>query len=97
METYTVDSMAINMFTLVFAIFYIPGSMISIAVYAKFGLSHCIIGGASFNFLAAWIRTFGAFSPDPIYAYKVQLLGQILAALGQPLLLNAPPRYQLYT
>ena len=92
MDTYGVDSLSINMFSLVYAIFYIPGSMISIALYARFGLSHCIIGGAFFNFLSAWIRTFGAFSFDPVAAYKVQLFGQIFAALGQPLLLNAPPR-----
>lgn len=92
MDTYGVDSMSINMFSLVYAIFYIPGSMISIALYAKFGVSHCIVGGAFFNFLCAWIRTFGAFSFDPVIAYKIQLFGQIFAALGQPLLLNAPPR-----
>ena len=92
MDTYGVDSMSINMFSLVYAIFYIPGSMISIALYARFGVSHCIVGGAFFNFLAAWVRTFGALSFDPSISYKVQLFGQILAALGQPLLLNAPPR-----
>ena len=69
--------------------------MLSIALYAKFGLSHCIVGGAFFNFLSAWIRTFGAFSPSIESAYKVQLFGQIFAAIGQPLLLNAPPRYHL--
>lgn len=93
MDTYTVDSLSINMFSFVYAIFYIPGSILSIALYAKFGLSHCIVGGAFFNFLSAWIRTFGAFSFDPISSYKVQLFGQIFAAIGQPLLLNAPPRY----
>jgi hypothetical protein len=97
MDTYQVNPVDINMFSFVYAIFYIPGSMLSIALYAKFGLSHCIVGGAFFNFLSAWIRTFGAFSPNIDSAYKVQLLGQIFAAIGQPLLLNAPPRYQLLT
>lgn len=95
MDTYQVNPVDINMFSFVYAIFYIPGSMLSIALYAKFGLSHCIVGGAFFNFLSAWIRTFGAFSPNIDSAYKVQLFGQIFAAIGQPLLLNAPPRYQL--
>ena len=92
MDTYGVNSLAINMFSMVYAIFYIPGSMLSIALYAKFGLSHCIVGGAFFNFLSAWVRTFGAFAFDPTTSYNVQLFGQILAAIGQPLLLNAPPR-----
>ena len=92
MDTYGVDSMSINMFSLVYAIFYIPGSMMSIALYAKFGFSHCIVGGAFLNFLSAWIRAFGAFAYDPTMSYNVQLFGQIFAALGQPLLLNAPPR-----
>ena len=94
MDTYQVQSISINMFSFVYAIFYIPGSMLSIALYAKFGLSHCIVGGALFNFMAAWIRVFGSFSFDLISSYNVMLLGQIFAAIGQPLLLNAPPRYE---
>lgn len=94
MDTYQVESISINMFSFVYAIFYIPGSMLSIALYAKFGLSHCIVGGATFNFLAAWIRVFGSFSFNLLSSYNVMLLGQIFAALGQPLLLNAPPRYE---
>ena len=65
---------------------------------ASFGLSVYLLtlfnAGENINFLSAWIRTFGAFSPIIDSAYKVQLFGQIFAAIGQPLLLNAPPRYQ---
>ena len=93
MDTYGVDSNAINMFSLVFAIFYIPGSIISITLYTSYGISSCVIAGAIFNFLSVWIRCFGAFSFDPTTAYNVMLFGQILAALGQPCLLNASPRY----
>jgi hypothetical protein len=92
MDTYGVSSMQVNMFSLVYAIFYIPGSMLSIALYAKYGLSPCIVTGAFFNFLSTWVRAFGALSPDPTSAYNVMLFGQILAALGQPFLLNCPPR-----
>ena len=123
-DTYGVDTTQINMMSLVYAMFYIPGSMLSIYLYAKFGLSHCLIGGAVLNFLAVWIRCIGGFSynapdvvdvygmydgmyaaantsalPYPITdskaagnAFSVQLFGQIIAAISQPLLLNAPPR-----
>ena len=87
--------------------------MLEIGLYAKFGLSYCLVGGALLNFASCWIRTIGAYSYTaptaaiplddyvlyPVDAavasrsFKVQLFGQILAAIGQPLLLNAPPRY----
>ena len=98
--------------------------MLSIYLYAKFGLSYCLVGGALLNFLAVWIRCVGGFSynapdvvdvygmydgmyaaanvsalPYPISdakaasnAYSVLIFGQIVGALGQPLLLNAPSR-----
>jgi hypothetical protein len=84
--------MAINMFSIVYAIFYIPGSIISIALYAKYGLSKCTLFGAVFNFLCCWIRVAGSYSSVPYTAYAVMLFGQIFAAIGQPSLLNAPPR-----
>ena len=92
MDTYGVDSMAINMFSIVYAIFYIPGSLMSIATYARFGLSYCTLGGAIFNFFCCWVRVAGSYSSIPYNAYSVMLFGQILAAIGQPLLLNAPVR-----
>ena len=125
-DTYGIAPEDVNFLALVYPIFFIPGSMISIYVYAKFGLGHCLIGAALMNFLALWIRCVGSFSynaptvvdvygkfdgmyaaantsalPYPITdqkaasnAFAVQLFGQIIGAISQPLLLNAPPRYQ---
>ena len=124
-DTYAVESTKINWMSMVYAVMFIPGSMLSIYLYAKFGLSYCLIGGALLNFASTWIRAIGGFSYnapdvpdiygmyDGMYAaantsamaypvtdsvkasnsFSVQLFGQILGALGQPLLLNAPPRY----
>ena len=61
-DTYNVNTTQINMMSMVYAIFYIPGSMLSIYLYSKYGLTHCLIGGALLNFLACWIRCIGAFS-----------------------------------
>jgi len=123
-DAYGVTPEDVNLLNLVTNMAYIPGSILSVFLYAKFGLSHCLIGGALLNFMALWIRCVASFSytaptvvdvygkydglyaaantsalPYPItdrkaasVAFYVQIVGQIVAAFGQPLLLNAPPR-----
>lgn len=65
-DAYGITTQQVNMFSLVYAIFYIPGSMLSIALYAKYGLSYCLVGGAAFNFLSGWIRYFNVYRICPI-------------------------------
>jgi len=128
-DTYGVQPEKVYLLALVFAMSYIPGSMLSIYLYAKFGLSHCLIGGALLNFIALWIRCIASLSYnaptevdvygkyDGMYAaantsalpypityskvarnvFNVQLFAQIVAALAQPLLINAPPRYTRFS
>jgi len=124
-DAYGVTPEEVNLLSLVTNMAYIPGSILSVFLYAKFGLSHCLIGGALLNFMALWIRCVASLSynaptvvdvygkydglyaaantsalPYPITdskvarnAFDVQIFAQIVAALAQPLLLNAPPRY----
>jgi hypothetical protein len=61
MSAYGIDSLSVNMFTLVYPFFFIPGSILAIGLYARYGLGYCIIVGALLNFLACWIRTIGGY------------------------------------
>jgi len=88
MDYFQTDSMGINMFSLVYMIFYFPGSILSIYITEKFGVGTAIWAGALANFFASWIKYAGAYNQR----YEVVLFGQIIAAMGQPLLLNAPSR-----
>ena len=94
MEDFGVDSNGINAFSLVYMAFFLPGSIIGIYVMERFGLRSCILGGALANLACCWVRYGGSrIGDDNLPArYAVVLFGQILAALGQPLLLNSPPR-----
>lgn len=94
MEFFGVDSNGINAFSLVYMAFYLPGSIISIYLMERYGLATCVTGGAVANLACCWVRYGGSrIGDDAVPArYAVVLFGQVLAALGQPLLLNAPPR-----
>jgi sugar phosphate permease len=91
-EAYDVDALAINMLALVFAVFFIPGSILAIALYARYGLNSCIIGAAFLNLLACLFRCSSCMTNVPHIAYTAVLVGHIMAAIGSPLVLNAPSR-----
>jgi Major Facilitator Superfamily len=91
-EAYDVDALAINMLALVFAVFFIPGSILAIALYARFGLNSCIIGAAFLNLMACLFRCSSCMTSVPHVAYTAVLVGHIMAAIGSPLVLNAPSR-----
>jgi len=94
MDYFTTNSLGINMFSIVYMIFYFPASILSIFVTERFGVGVAIVLGAMANFLCCWIRYAGSLQQqdDPMKAYQIVLFGQILAAIGQPMLLNAPSR-----
>jgi sugar phosphate permease len=84
--------MSINMLALVYAVFYIPGSYLAIALYARCGLSACIIGAAFFNLLACLIRYSSFFAIIPQHAFYIIMVGHVFAAVGSPLVFNTPSR-----
>ena len=55
-QAYNVGPLEINSLALVFALFYVPGSIIAIGLYAKYGLSSCINGSTLLNFASCWVR-----------------------------------------
>lgn len=92
LDFFATDSMGINMFSIVYMIFFFPGSIISIFITERFGVGHALCLGSLANFLSCWVRYAGSLESTPDRAYNIVLFGQIIAAIGQPLLLNAPPR-----
>jgi Major Facilitator Superfamily len=91
-ETYDVDVLAVNMLALVFALFYIPGSIFAIALYAQYGLNSCIMWAAFFNMFACLFRYSSCLMPSRHTAYSAILVGHMFAAFGSPLVVNAPSR-----
>ena len=92
MEAYDVDVLAINMLALVFALFYIPGSIFAIALYAQYGLNSCIMWAGFLNMLACLFRYSSYLTSSPHIAYSAVLIGHTFAAFGSPLVVNAPSR-----
>mmetsp|Transcript_3084 Transcript_3084/g.3230 ORF Transcript_3084/g.3230 Transcript_3084/m.3230 type:complete len:224 (-) Transcript_3084:908-1579(-) len=90
MQAYDVDALSINMLTALFGMLFIPGSLVAIALYSKAGVSSCITGAAVLNLLACMIRYGSSFSKIPHNAFGALFVGQSLAAVSMPLLLNIP-------
>lgn len=85
---------AINMLGSVFLIFYIPGTILASVSMKRYKLRKTVIIGSLFTVMAAlmrYIATLCYSSADIATVYSLMLFGQILAAIGQPLLLNIPP------
>ena len=81
---YGIDADKVNGFSILFMAAYLPGSAISAWVYTrltlKWGVSIGIVGTA----LGCWIRL--------AESYGGVMVGQAIAALAQPILMNAPAR-----
>ena len=67
-----------------FMALYLPMNFPCVYVIDKWGLRIAIIGGIASTALGLWVRTFLN------YSFYMALIGNIIMALGQPLLYNAP-------
>lgn len=91
-DFFATDNLGINMFSMVYMIFFLPSSLLSIFWTERFGVGSAIAFGALMNFLCCWMRVGGSYHSDPYSSYSIVIAGQCIAAFGQPFLLNAPPR-----
>ena len=85
---------AINMLGTVFLIFYIPGTILASVSLKRYKLRNTVIIGSLMTVVAALVRYIATLcyaSASISTVYSLMLFGQILAAIGQPLLLNIPP------
>ena len=93
MAEYNVGVMAINFLALIFGLFYIPGSIFAISLYAQRGLNYCILCASFLNMLACLLRYYSCLtSSDAGSMYLPVLIGHMIAAFGSPLVVNTPSR-----
>ena len=90
-DLYGVDAFSVQLFSVLYYIAYLPASIVGLWVVERFGLGPCLMVGALSNLICAACYLAGA-SGDPSIAYRVMIVGQACAAMGQPLILNVIAR-----
>jgi FLVCR family MFS transporter 7 len=85
---YGVTSTLVNLLSVVFLAFYLPATVLSMYVYARFSLRVGLLIGTVLTVIGCWIR-YGSASSQ---SYGVLLLGQIFAAIAQPFFTNVPAK-----
>ncbi|KAL5038624.1 hypothetical protein BDV3_006245 [Batrachochytrium dendrobatidis] len=89
-EYYGASSFMINILALVFLILYIPLSPVASWCLDVKGLRISIILGCWLTAVGAGVRWAGCYLESPTSRYAITLLGQCLASIAQPFLLDAP-------
>ncbi|KAH6568976.1 hypothetical protein BASA62_005142 [Batrachochytrium salamandrivorans] len=84
------SSFLINLLSLVFLIWYIPISPLASWCLDVKGLRIGILMGCWLTVLGAAIRWLGGYFDSPGVRYSITLVGQSVASIAQPLLLDAP-------
>ena len=59
MARFDVGSQAVNMFSIVFLLLYLPGTVLNIFLTERWGLRTNLLAGAGLNLLCAWVRYAG--------------------------------------
>jgi len=88
-----VSTTSVNYFSLVFLIVYLPATLVVSFCIDRFGTRMTFIGGSFLNCVGGWLRYIGLVSNlGGSNGFALSLVGQILAALGQPVFTNLPAR-----
>lgn len=90
-QRFGVSALAVNVLSSVFLFAYLPASCASLYITERFGLRAAIVAGMALNALGCWLRYVGCFAPG-MGSYALVLLGQLVAAVGQPFFTNLPTR-----
>lgn len=85
----------INLIGNLFLILYVPGSILSLWVTEAHGLSANIVTGIWLSFFMCLIKWIATLVPDPHTGFALTVLGQVVGAAGQPLLLNVAARLSM--
>jgi len=86
---YDSSMLAINMFSMVSFLAYPFTSPVASFLLDKFGLFYGLLPGVLLNVSGALLRFIACFFTSPGSVYGVAMFGQVMAALGQPFLLNS--------
>eukprot|EP00941_MAST-03F_sp_MAST-3F-sp1_P004936 g4936.t1 len=73
----------------VYFITYLPMSFVGSWMLDKYGLRWCIVSGALWQAIGAWIR-FAACYWDGYHQAVILVVGQVIASLAQPMFVNSP-------
>ena len=84
---FDVSALQINTISALFYILYLPGSLLCVWTMERWGLRHTLVIGAILNAACGLTKWAAAFAPNP-YAFYLLVGGQVVGALGQPLILN---------
>lgn len=91
------DKSQVNLTVILYFVAYIIMSSFSGYIFEKWGIKKALIVGGVINLVGTWTRYFASFidqDPKDFNArLTVVLIGQFIAAAGQPFFLNAPPKY----
>lgn len=86
------SSLDINSLSMTYMIAYLPGSVVAATITERYGLRTNLIVAAAANAACAVVRYGGTWWGSPRGSFGVVMFGQLLGALAQPLMLNAPAR-----
>jgi len=89
-EMYGISFNVVNLSTLVGMILYIPATIPGNYILDTYGIKKGLMVGTALTLLGGWVRMLAGSS------FGFVLLGQILAALGSPLICNAPQKISAY-
>lgn len=83
---------AVNLFANIFYIMYAPGTILGNISVSYFGIRNTFIIASSVTALGAFLRYVATIANDlsQLEVYYLMFLGQALAAIVQPFLLNMP-------
>ena len=87
------NNTAVNMFTVVFYVLYLPGTILGTLVTKKTNLRELILFGGALTALGGLFRCIGVAAITTIgseWSYALTLFGQILGAVANPFFMNIP-------
>lgn len=85
-----VSSTAINLFSVIFMVTYIPASILALWMADRFSLRFTMNVGAVLHMLSGGLKYLSTFAPRGGGRYSIALFGQMLAGISQPIWTNSP-------
>ena len=82
---------AVNLLAMTYYAFYLPASLFSVWMMERHGLLATLAVAGATQLICACVKLAGAWN-DGALGYGLLMVGQVLAALAQPLILNVVPR-----
>ena len=88
-------ALKVNMLVIVYNIFVLPGALLASYCIDNLGIGNSLLVGNLIMIFATWLRYFGSLFSDPVARYYLIVVGQSIAAFGQPLVTNIFPAISL--